>query len=53
MAEIGEAVLTVPPRDTALRWIGDAGWTVTSVDDVTDEHDTPSGRLLVLAHPTA
>ena len=52
MADIGEAVLTVPPRDTALRWIGDAGWTVTSVDDVTDEHDTPSGRLLVLAHPT-
>ena len=52
MAEIGEAVLTVPPRDTALAWVGEGGWTVTSVDDVTDDHDTPSGRLLVLAHPT-
>jgi len=52
MADLGEAVLTVPPRDTALRWIGEAGWTIESADDVVNEHDAPTGRLLVLAHPS-
>jgi methyltransferase (TIGR00027 family) len=52
MADLGEAVLTVPPRDTALAWFADAGWTVESADDVVDDHDVPTGRLLVLARPS-
>lgn len=33
LAAAGEAVLTVPPRATALAWLTAAGWTTESVDD--------------------
>jgi methyltransferase (TIGR00027 family) len=49
LAESGEAVLTVPPRDLALEWVADAGWTTDSVVEV-DRFDGRRGRLLVLAH---
>ncbi len=45
LAAAGEAVLTVPPRATALGWLSAAGWTVPA-DAV---HDTAEGRLLVRA----
>ena len=44
-AAAGEAVLTVPPRETALGWLSDAGWLVPA-DAV---HDSGDGRLLVRA----
>ena len=55
LAESGEAVLTVPPREVALRWLEAAGWTTDSVADLADlanlRPDAPPGRLLVRAHP--
>jgi methyltransferase (TIGR00027 family) len=50
LAESGEAVLTVPPRDVALGWLAGAGWTVESLAELDGDHG-PRGRLLVLAHP--
>jgi methyltransferase (TIGR00027 family) len=54
LAAAGEAVLTVPPRDTALRWLAEAGWTAESVDDAATEAEQAKGqgRLLVRATPT-
>jgi methyltransferase (TIGR00027 family) len=53
LAESGEPVLTVPDRDTALRWLGDAGWTIDSVADVADTApEVRPGRLLVRARTT-
>jgi methyltransferase (TIGR00027 family) len=43
LAALGEAVLTVPPRATALGWVLAAGWTVVAVED------SGEGRLLVRA----
>ena len=52
LAEAGEPVLTVPQRDVALRWLREAGWTITSVEDSAGgQRPEPSGRLLVLAGP--
>ncbi len=52
LAASGEAVLTVPPREIALRWLEEAGWTTDSVVDVADlMPDARPGRLLVRAHP--
>jgi methyltransferase (TIGR00027 family) len=52
LAESGEAVLTMPPREVALRWLEEAGWTADSVVDVADlVPDARPGRLLVRAHP--
>jgi methyltransferase (TIGR00027 family) len=55
LAGAGEAVLTVPPRATALRWVDDAGWSVAAVEDPLAATAAPSehGRLLVTAvrHP--
>jgi methyltransferase (TIGR00027 family) len=45
LAAAGEAVLTVPPRATALGWLSAAGWTVL----VEAVQDTGEGRLLVRA----
>ena len=45
LAAAGEAVLTVPPRATALGWLTAAGWTVLA-DAV---RDTAEGHLLVRA----
>ena len=45
LADAGEAVLTVPPRDVAFGWMTDAGWTIASVADLDDR----PGRLLVRA----
>jgi methyltransferase (TIGR00027 family) len=50
LAELGEPVLTVPDRDTAMQWLTGAGWSLQSVDEVSDT--TPAsrpGRLLVRA----
>jgi methyltransferase (TIGR00027 family) len=44
LAAAGEAVLTVPPREVALGWIADAGWSVDEVDGIAGR-----GRLLVHA----
>ena len=44
LAASGEAVLTVPPRDVALAWFAEAGWSVVHVDGVAGR-----GRLLVRA----
>jgi methyltransferase (TIGR00027 family) len=49
LAEQGEPVLTVPPRDVALQWAADAGWTVLSVSDGTDADPPSPHRLLVRA----
>ncbi|MGZ4678022.1 MAG: class I SAM-dependent methyltransferase [Acidimicrobiia bacterium] len=48
LAAAGEAVLTVPTRETALSWLAGAGWVVSSVR----EADRPEQRkgLLVAAH---
>ena len=52
LAESGEPVLTMPPRQVALRWLEEAGWTADSVLDVADlMPDARPGRLLVRAHP--
>jgi methyltransferase (TIGR00027 family) len=45
LADAGEAVLTVPSREIALGWLGDAGWAVHSVADL----DHRPGRILVRA----
>jgi methyltransferase (TIGR00027 family) len=45
LAAAGEAVLTVPPRATALEWLSAAGWTVPAEA----VEDTGEGRLLVRA----
>jgi methyltransferase (TIGR00027 family) len=50
LAESGEAVLTVPPREAAFTWLTEAGWTIDSVAEV-DRFDGRRGQLLVLAHP--
>ncbi len=50
LADEGEAVLTVPEASVALRWVAEAGWTVSSVDDIaTQAPGTRRGRLLVRA----
>lgn len=45
LADNGEAVLTVPPREVALDWLTEAGWSITSVADF----DCRPGPLLVRA----
>ncbi len=45
LADAGEAVLTVPPRDVAIGWLGDAGWVIRAVADL----DHRPGRLLIRA----
>jgi methyltransferase (TIGR00027 family) len=45
LADAGEAVVTVPPRNVALGWLGDAGWAIHSVADL----DHRPGRILVRA----
>jgi methyltransferase (TIGR00027 family) len=58
LAEAGEAVLTVPARADALRWLADAGWALASATDMADAATDATagglhrGRLLVRAHPT-
>ena len=42
-------MLTVPPRDVALQWVADAGWTVLTVSDGTDADPPSPHRLLVRA----
>jgi methyltransferase (TIGR00027 family) len=50
LAAIGEAVLTVPDRATALQWLRDAGWSELDVDEVASSAPgTRRGRLLVRA----
>lgn len=49
LADQGEPVLTVPPRDIALQWVTDAGWTVLGVSDGTDADPPSPHRLLVRA----
>jgi methyltransferase (TIGR00027 family) len=50
LADEGEAVLTVPEASVALRWVAEAGWSVSSVDDIaTHAPGTRRGRLLVRA----
>jgi methyltransferase (TIGR00027 family) len=50
LADIGEPVLTVPSRATALRWLEDAGWTIENIGEVADAAPaTRRGRLLVAA----
>jgi methyltransferase (TIGR00027 family) len=49
LAEQGEPVLTVPPRDLALQWVADAGWTVLGVSDGTNASPPSRHRLLVRA----
>ena len=49
LAQQGEPVLTVPPRDVALQWVADAGWTVLTVSDGTDADPPSPHRLLVRA----
>jgi len=55
LAAAGEAVLTVPPRDVALRWLAEAGWSLDSLTDAAspEEQTVGVGRLLVRATPTA
>ncbi|HZR15612.1 MAG TPA: SAM-dependent methyltransferase [Acidimicrobiia bacterium] len=53
LAAIGEAVLTVPDRQTALAWLREAGWPEITVDEVASfAPGTRPGRLLVVAHRT-
>ncbi len=50
LAAAGEAVHTVPPRETAFAWIAAAGWTIESVvDPLVDRAEHRRGRLLVAA----
>jgi methyltransferase (TIGR00027 family) len=50
LAAIGEPVLTVPDRATALQWLHDAGWSAITVEEVASSAPgTRPGRLLVTA----
>lgn len=51
LAAAGEAVLTLPPRATALAWLAAAGWMVESVEDALTPWAGRSGQggLLVAA----
>jgi methyltransferase (TIGR00027 family) len=50
LADEGEAVLTVPEASVALGWIADAGWSVTSVEDIAERATVARrGYLLVRA----
>ena len=50
LADVGEAVLTVPETSTALRWVAEAGWSVSSVEEIAAQAPgTRRGRLLVRA----
>ncbi len=50
LADLGETVLTLPSRATALEWLADAGWRVDAVDDVTSSSKSDGdGRLLIRA----
>ena len=50
LGDLGEHVLTVPPRATALQWLADAGWHPEVVDDVaTRSKSDGDGRLLIRA----
>lgn len=52
LAELGEHVLTLPSRSTALEWLAAAGWEAEVVADVATEHSQPGdGRLLIRATP--
>lgn len=52
LAAIGEPVLTVPDRATALSWLAEAGWPDVAVDEVARHAPgTRAGRLLVRARP--
>lgn len=55
LAVAGEAVLTVPPRDVALQWLADAGWSLVSITDAASPHEQAAGlgRLLACATPAA
>jgi methyltransferase (TIGR00027 family) len=48
LAESGEPVLTVPPKDVALEWLTAAGWCVDEQLDV----DGREGHMLIRAHPS-
>jgi methyltransferase (TIGR00027 family) len=50
LAASGEAVLTVPDRAVALRWLAEAGWSFEHLHDIADlAPGTRPGRLLVRA----
>jgi O-methyltransferase involved in polyketide biosynthesis len=50
LAEAGEAVLTVPDREVALRWLAEPGWSLVHIDDIADlAPGTRPGRLLISA----
>lgn len=52
LAELGEHVLTLPSRATALGWLAAGGWDPGVVADVTTDHSQPGdGRLLIRATP--
>lgn len=52
LAELGEHVLTLPSRATALGWLAAGGWDPEVVADVTTEHSQAGdGRLLLRATP--
>ena len=48
LGDLGEHVLTVPPKATALQWLADAGWQPEVVADVaTRLRSDGDGRLLI------
>lgn len=48
LADLGEHVLTLPPRATALEWLADAGWRADVVEDVAASSKSDGdGRLLI------
>lgn len=50
LADLGETVLTLPPRATAFQWLADAGWSLELVEDVpAPDGDAGDGRLLLRA----
>ncbi len=50
LADLGETVLTLPPRATALHWLDTAGWRAAVVDDVAGTgNNDGDGRLLIRA----
>jgi methyltransferase (TIGR00027 family) len=50
LEHIGEPVLTVPTRATALAWLAESGWSDASVHEIADDAPgTRPGRLLVHA----
>lgn len=52
LAELGEHVLTLPSRATALGWLGAARWEAEVVADVPTQHkQAGDGRLLIRATP--